>query len=191
MRYKAKYCVYRYIRDYIRNLPNIITSSRIVFAILMISSTFGSVTFWICYLWCGISDMLDGLLARKLGQQSATGAKLDSISDFVFAVTSLIVITKNVSIPMYLWWCIVGITILRFISYSIGFYKYRTFSSLHTLMNKITGASIFAYPLLYICLGIDAAGILICIVAALSSIEEMVIIIKSKELNRNIKGIFL
>lgn len=48
---------------------------------LMISSTFNSVTFWVCYLWCGISDMLDGLLARKFGQQSMTGAKLDSISD--------------------------------------------------------------------------------------------------------------
>lgn len=92
---------------------------------------------------------------------------------------------------MYLWWCIVAITILRLISYSIGFYKYRTFSSLHSLMNKITGFFIFAFPLLYICFGVDVAGILICIVASLSSIEEMVIIIKSKELNRDIKGIFL
>lgn len=158
---------------------------------LMISSTFNSVTFWVCYLWCGISDMLDGLLARKFGQQSMTGAKLDSISDLVFAVTILIVIEQYVYLPMYLWWCIVVITILRLISYSIGFYKYRTFSSLHSLMNKITGFFIFAFPLLYICFGVDVAGILICIVASLSSVEEMVIIIKSKELNRDIKGIFL
>lgn len=158
---------------------------------LMISSTFNSVTFWVCYLWCGISDMLDGLLARKFGQQSMTGAKLDSISDLVFAVTILIVIEQYVYLPMYLWWCIVAITILRLISYSIGFYKYRTFSSLHSLMNKITGFFIFAFPLLYICFGVDVAGILICIVASLSSIEEMVIIIKSKELNRDIKSIFL
>lgn len=158
---------------------------------LTISSTFNSVTFWVCYLWCGISDMLDGLLARKFGQQSMTGAKLDSISDLVFAVTILIVIEQYVYLPMYLWWCIVVITILRLISYSIGFYKYRTFSSLHSLMNKITGFFIFAFPLLYICFGVDVAGILICIVASLSSVEEMVIIIKSKELNRDIKGIFL
>ncbi len=54
-------------------------------------------------------------------------------------------------------------------------------------MNKITGISIFAFPLLYICFGLDVAGIMICIVAFLSSFEEIAIMIKSKELNRDIK----
>ncbi|WP_334300862.1 CDP-alcohol phosphatidyltransferase family protein, partial [Clostridioides difficile] len=54
------------------------TFSRIVFALLMVSSTFCSLPFWICYFWCGISDILDGLIARKLRQQSGIGAKLDS-----------------------------------------------------------------------------------------------------------------
>ena len=139
----------------------------------MLSSTFCSLPFWICYFWCGISDILDGLIARKLRQQSGIGAKLDSIADFIFAVT------------------IIAIALLRLISYSIGFFKYRTFSSLHTLMNKITGISIFAFPLLYICFGLDVAGIMICIVAFLSSFEEIAIMIKSKELNRDIKSIFM
>ncbi|EOY7169927.1 TPA: CDP-alcohol phosphatidyltransferase family protein [Clostridioides difficile] len=114
------------------------TFSRIVFALLMLSSTFCSLPFWICYFWCGISDILDGLIARKLRQQSGIGAKLDSIADFIFAVTILVTVGKNIALPMYLWWCIVAIALLRLISYSIGFFKYRTFSSLHTLMNKIT-----------------------------------------------------
>ena len=158
---------------------------------LMISFAFHSVAFWICYLWCGISDMLDGFLARKFGCQSVTGAKLDSASDLVFMVTLLIVIQKNVYLPMYLWWFIFAITILRLLNYSIGYYKYRTFSSLHTLMNKISGVSIFVFPLLDTIFGHEIAGILICMIAFLSSIEEMQILIKSKELDRNKKGIFL
>lgn len=158
---------------------------------LMVSSTFCSVTFWGCYLWCGISDVLDGFVARKFGQQSAIGARLDSIADFIFVIGIFVVLAKNIHIPMYLWWCIVGITFLRLISYSIGFYKYRTFSSLHTLMNKVTGASIFAFPILNICFGFNLVGIIICIVAFLSSVEEMAIMIKSKELNCDIKSIFL
>ncbi|MEG0469205.1 MAG: CDP-alcohol phosphatidyltransferase family protein [Longicatena sp.] len=177
--------------DYIKNSANVITCSRIVFAILIVSSPVYSATFWLCYLWCGISDILDGFLARKFGQQSAVGAKLDSIADFVFAIAILVVVAKNIHLPMYLWWCIVTITFLRLISYSIGFYKYRTFSSLHTLMNKVTGASIFTFPILNICFGLDIAGIMICIVAFLSSLEEMAIMIKSKELNCDIKSIFM
>ncbi|EGT5271621.1 CDP-alcohol phosphatidyltransferase family protein [Clostridioides difficile] len=174
-----------------KSFANNITFSRIVFALLMLSSTFCSLPFWICYFWCGISDILDGLVARKLRQQSGIGAKLDSIADFIFAVTILVTVGKNIALPMYLWWCIVAIALLRLISYSIGFFKYRTFSSLHTLMNKITGISIFAFPLLYICFGLDVAGIMICIVAFLSSFEEIAIMIKSKELNRDIKSIFM
>ncbi|WP_330625941.1 CDP-alcohol phosphatidyltransferase family protein, partial [Clostridioides difficile] len=82
------------------------TFSRIVFALLMLSSTFCSLPFWICYFWCGISDILDGLIARKLRQQSGIGAKLDSIADFIFAVTILVKEKKNIALPMYLWWCI-------------------------------------------------------------------------------------
>ncbi|MCE4709311.1 CDP-alcohol phosphatidyltransferase [Clostridioides difficile] len=103
----------------------------------------------------------------------------------------MVTVGKNIALPMYLWWCIVAIALLRLISYSIGFFKYHTFSSLHTLMNKITGISIFAFPLLYICFGLDVAGIMICIVAFLSSFEEIAIMIKSKELNRDIKSIFM
>ncbi|MCG3622412.1 CDP-alcohol phosphatidyltransferase family protein [Clostridioides difficile] len=87
----------------------------------MLSFTFCSLPFWICYFWCGISDIFDGLIARKLRQQSGIGAKLDSIADFIFSVTILVTVGKNIALPMYLWWCIVAIALLRLISYSIGF----------------------------------------------------------------------
>lgn len=148
-------------------------------------------TFWVCYLWCDISDILYGFLARKFRQQSAIGARLDSIADLVLAIGILVVVVNNIHLSMYLWWGFVTITCLRLISYSIGFYKYRTFLSLHILMNKVTCASIFAFSILNICFGLDFTGIIIYIVAFLSSVEEMVIMIKSKEVNCDIKSIFM
>lgn len=149
-----------------------------------------SETFWVCYLFGGISDIFDGFIARKLNQQSATGAKLDSIADLVFATSILIVILKNIYIPMWLWLCAILIALLRIISYSIGFYKYHTFSPLHTYLNKATGAIIFAFPLFFVLFGLYVTEVIICFIALVSSVEEMVITIKSEELDRDCKCIF-
>lgn len=167
------------------------TSARIIFAIAIIFSVPFETVFWICYLCGGISDLLDGFIARKLNQQSTAGAKIDSIADMTFAVAIFIVVIKNLSFPGWIWVCAVLITFLRVVSYIIGFYKYRTFTSLHTYTNKATGALIFAFPLLYALWGMTVEGIILCFVALISSLEELIIIIKSKELNRDRKTIFV
>ncbi|MDP4119097.1 MAG: CDP-alcohol phosphatidyltransferase, partial [Bacillota bacterium] len=77
------------------------------------------------------------------------------------------------------------------VSYCIGFYKYRTFASLHTYANKATGALIFAFPLFYILFGLTGAGIILCFAGFISSFEELVIIVKSKKLNRDCKSIIM
>lgn len=149
-----------------------------------------SVAFWIVYLLGGFSDCLDGFIARKLKQQNAFGAKLDSFADIVFAATIAIIAIKNISFPVWVWFCAALIAFLRIVAYGIGFYKFRTFSSLHTYMNKATGVLVFAFPLLYALLGLSFTGVVLCIVAFLSALEETLITIKSKELNRDCLGIF-
>lgn len=135
--------------------------------------------------------MIDGFVARKLNQQNLTGAKLDSIADIVFAVAILIVVVNNLSLPVWIWLCAALTALLRIVSYIIGLYKYQTFSSLHTYANKATGALIFIFPLLYAIWGMTIAGIILCIIAFISSLEELIITAKSKELNRDCKTIFL
>ena len=135
--------------------------------------------------------MVDGFIARKLNQQSAIGAKIDSIADLIFAAAIFIVVLNYIVFPGWLWLCIILVALLRIISYGIGFYKYHSFSALHTYLNKATGLLIFAFPLLYALVGLFAAEVIICIAAFASSVEEMIITIKSKELNRNFKSIFM
>ena len=42
------------------------------------------VVFWIIYALCGLSDIADGWLARKLKYVTKTGALLDSVADICF-----------------------------------------------------------------------------------------------------------
>lgn len=73
--------------------------------------------------------------------------------------------------------------------YGIGAYKYHTFSSLHTYLNKITGFLLFVFPLLYIISGLNITCACLCIIAFISAVEEVIITIKAKEIDRNCKGL--
>ena len=107
---------------------------RIALAIVMILVTPFSAAFWIVYLLGGVSDFLDGFIARKMKQQSPFGARLDSVADTIFAVAIAIIVIKNINFPAWVWVCAAVIAFLRITNYGVGFYKYHTFSSLHTYM---------------------------------------------------------
>ena len=70
-------------------MANAITVSRILAALAMAFMAVSSPAFWVLYAWCGLSDMVDGTIARILGEQSDFGAKIDSAADFVFAAMCL------------------------------------------------------------------------------------------------------
>lgn len=167
-----------------------LTLSRIFFAIIMVIAEPFSGMFWICYLWGGLSDILDGFLARRLHLQSDIGAKLDSIADVFFNGALLFIVVANITFPLWMWGCIGIIVVIRLISYSVGFYKYHAFASLHTILNKITGVFLFVFPLFYTWIGVELTGFITCFIALLSAIEEMMITVKEKELNRDCKSIF-
>ena len=40
------------------------------------------IRFYILYLFCGLTDMIDGAIVRKTGAVSKFGARLDTIADF-------------------------------------------------------------------------------------------------------------
>lgn len=176
--------------DHIKNLANFITCLRIIFAIILIFLIPFSAIFWIFYLCGGISDILDGFIARKMNLQSTFGVKLDSVADVIFATAIVVVVIKNIKFSELMWLIIVCIAFIRIFGYRIGFYKYHTFSALHTYANKLAGLLIFTSPMLYFLLGINPTIIILSTVALISAVEELIIIAKSKELNRDCRCIF-
>lgn len=173
-----------------KNIANILTASRFFSAAGMILATPFSAAFWVCYLGGGVSDLLDGPVARILHIQSEAGAKLDSAADLVFAAAIAVVVVRSIPLPAWLWVCAGCVAAMRLTGYGVGFAKYRTFSALHTYANKATGALIFAFPLLYATLGLTVSGIILCVAALFSSAEELIITTRAPTLNRDCKGIY-
>lgn len=142
-------------------------------------------------MYCGVSDIADGLVARALKQQSELGAKLDSIADMVLIFVIAIVVVPVLLVPSWIWVGAIAITLIRVTGYLIGFKKYHKFSALHTYANKITGGILFCTPILYALIGITASGVILCLFAVLSAFEELLITVISKDLDSNCKSIFV
>lgn len=98
---------------------------------------------------CGITDILDGVIAKSMKIESEIGAKLDSIADFIFIIIMIFVFLPILHLPKWIWLWIIIIALIRILSYLLGFIKYHTFASLHTYTNKITGLLLFTTPVLY------------------------------------------
>ena len=77
-----------------RHIPNILSVSRIPFSIAMpfLAGKGGSysVAFLVCYGFAGITDALDGMLARRFHWESKLGSKFDSVGDGVFIICVII-----------------------------------------------------------------------------------------------------
>jgi CDP-diacylglycerol--glycerol-3-phosphate 3-phosphatidyltransferase len=88
----------------ILNIPNLITLSRIVLIPLLIGIYYlpndwlgdgnKDITATIIFIVAGITDWLDGYLARRLNQMSAFGAFLDPVADKLIVVAALIVLMR-------------------------------------------------------------------------------------------------
>ena len=139
---------------------------------------------------CGISDILDGYIARKTNTVSKAGATFDSIADFIFVSVMVVIFIPLISWELWLIYWIVAIATIRLVSLVIGFAKYHSVAFLHTYTNKATGLVLFLFPLFYHIADITIVVIALCSIASLSAIEELVINLKERNLDKNIRSLF-
>ena len=124
-------------------IPNIISALRILGAFLLLFIYPASVAFWVIYGLCGISDMLDGYLARKLHSESKTGALLDSVADICYVACCAIRLLPVVHIPIWLWIWAGVIAAVKIVNQVSALIVCKRFCFPHTKANKLTGLLLF------------------------------------------------
>lgn len=166
-----------------KNLPNIISCLRIAGTVWLLFMEPLSKLFLVIYALTGISDILDGAIARKYGTTSELGAKLDSIADLLFYTLILIRIMPVmwVTLPKKIWFLVGAVLVVRGFSYLTAALKYHRFSSMHTYMNKFTGFMVFGVPFAIVSPIAIPYCWCVCAVAMLASLEELIIHLMSKE----------
>lgn len=171
-------------------IPNCISFSRMIFSLALIFVKPLSVAFYTIYIICGFSDIIDGFIARKTRTTSRLGAKLDSIADMIMIGILLFLLYPiiNPKIEIIIWVILIGI--IRLVAMIVALKKYKTFASIHTYGNKITGMILFLFPIVIPYIHTTVLMYIICVVANISAIEELIIQLTSGELQLNKQSIF-
>ena len=180
------------MKDHKWNVADTITSVRMAASLLLLFVTPKSLGFFAVYTLAGLTDVLDGWLARKKGMASDFGAKLDSIADLLFYGIMLIRLFPVLyqMLPMEIWYVVTGIVLIRIISYGTAAIKYHRLASLHTWLNKLTGVAVFLLPYMIAFSTVVVYSWAVCALAFVSSMEELFIHLFHTSYHADKKSIF-
>ena len=153
-------------------ITNIITCCRILGSVFLLFYPAFSIEFYVIYIICGLTDMVDGTIARKTNSTSNFGAKLDTIADFVFVFVCSIKILPTLQIPLWLWVWIIIVALIKIFYIALVFIHKKKLLSIHSILNKITGFTLFILPLSLSFVEIKYSSVVVCLIATFSSIQE-------------------
>lgn len=153
-------------------MANIITGVRILCSIALLFVTPLSKLFYTLYLTAGLSDMIDGTVARKTGTESEFGSKLDSTADLMFVTVCLLKLLPVLNIEKWLYVWIALIVLIKAVNIIFGLIKYKKIIFVHSVLNKLTGMLTFVLPLTLRFFERRYTLVAVCSIATLAAIQE-------------------
>ena len=126
-----------------KHIPNILSASRIALCLPLLLVDAMTMLFWVLYVIAGMTDMLDGFLARRWGVESNFGARLDSLADFVFVLAVGYKLFPWLKLSDELWMMIGLIALVKMFNAICSYMVRHRIEYLHTKANKLTGFLLF------------------------------------------------
>ena len=157
-----------------QNAANIVTSFRIIGTIVMLIAPVFSKTFYLAYTFAGLTDAVDGTVARKTGTASKFGAKLDSAADLFFFLSMIAKLFTKIlaALPKPIIWILVGILVARICYYTYFGITQQRFVSNHIILNKASGFLAFFTPYLITTVAFVPYSIVMCIIMTTSLVMD-------------------
>ena len=116
--------------------------------------------------------MIDGAVARKTGTVSEFGSRLDTIADIVFAAVCLIKVLPVLDVPVWLYVWVAIIVFIKAANIAVGYIRQKEFISIHSVLNKVTGLLLFAFPLTLAFIDLRYSAPVVCMVTTAAAIQE-------------------
>lgn len=159
-----------------KNIANIITGIRVVISLMILIFPAFSVWYYALYISGGLTDVLDGAVARRLNTESEFGDKFDTIADITFSMAVFLKLVGMIIVPTWLllWICL--IILIKFSSIIVSLTVLHRFISIHSKINKFCG--FYVYFMLF-SLGLSihwqikfVLVVAACIIASVAAIHE-------------------
>ncbi len=164
-----------------KHVANIISLSRVAGAIALFFFNSLSKAFLAIYIFCGLTDLIDGPIARKLKTTSPLGATLDTVGDVAtyLALTKVLIIKNLVPFWILLWF--ISTMLIFIVAAFISKHRFYKLYLPHTYLGKIFGGVIFVLPVAiqfmpsYIWLSV------ICAISTVHAFELIYVQLKNKD----------
>lgn len=154
------------------HISNIITSFRVIYSILLLFCSPFSLSFMMIYLTAGLTDVIDGAVARKTNTVTEFGSKFDTIADFCFLFVCLVKLLPLLTLHLWIYVWIFLIALVKLVNIIIGYKSYKKFVSVHSGLNKTVGLLLFIFPMTWNIIDANHSAIILCIIATVASVQE-------------------
>ena len=143
--------------DRVLTIPNGISAARLagvpVFLWLVLGPRTATADYWAVgiLILAGVSDWLDGKIARALNQGSRLGEVLDPAADWLYIAATIIALGVRAIIP---WW-LIAVLALRELTVGVALAVLRRRAGFGTLQVSFVGKAatlclLYAFPLLFL-----------------------------------------
>ena len=183
-----------------KTIPNMLSISRLLLipalaipSFLMADESQARHVFLVMFIIIGVTDKLDGTIARYLNQTSHLGAKLDTMADMVFYPLITIWLYRFAPEVVDGWWTLVFLLAgLFFAKMILGKIKFGEIPVFHTIGGKTFAASLFFFMIVAILSPDSAAKIfpVLCVIGYVNQLEEMYIFMTKEKVDENIRSAF-
>ena len=153
-------------------MANALSVLRIILSVALLAPPALSPAFLVLYAAAGLTDMLDGFVARSTKTETELGAKLDSIADLILVVVCLVKILPAIPVPTWLWIWAAAIVLVKAANAVSGFVVEKRLVMPHTMANKVAGFVVFLVPFAIPLFGITVPAIIACAIATFAAVQE-------------------
>ena len=134
--------------SFVKQIPNALTTSRFFVAAYLLGDCLDgamSRLFVPLFVYAGVSDVLDGILARALKAESQRGCVLDAYADIALYGGAVIYVwfLYPLVIKAHILW-LAAVLALLFSSWGYSLIKFKRLTSYHTYASKAWAFSIYA-----------------------------------------------
>jgi len=173
-----------------KQIANILTSLRCALGVVLLCFNDITKEFIMIFTFTGLTDLIDGPIARKTNSISLLGSRLDTIADIIVYSSLLkIAIAKNLIKNDFLVW-IVCAFLIYILSPVISFIKFHKAYFIHSWSAKILGFSCFLIPFFIYFLLFDTYLVFLCVLISISACENVIMQLLSKKPNSDASTIF-
>ena len=153
-------------------MANLITLARIALAAALLFCRPFSGSFYAILIAAGLTDVIDGEIARRTKTESDFGSKIDTLADFTLFLACAIDLIPVVSVPVWVYIWAGAVAAIRIANAVSGLVMRKKLIFLHTVMNKVAGCLIFFLPFTLSFLALKYTAPAVCAVATFAAVQE-------------------